>query len=437
MSPRAASLEAGRTRIAQGIGGGRVRTRTQLTVEVEIGLAGSLNPRRAAMRLLSVLRPELADWAALVLPDARNGALLLHGGEAVGFTGVVSRTAIAGTQLDRLLHTGNPVRVALGDDGDDGDDAALASLLPHPELRGQLADAGPAELLAVGLNARGTTLGALLLARRGGFDDEDTEFATRIAARAAISLDSARLYEERARIATVLTGALRPPSLPDIDNLRLAARYRPAAEHIDIGGDFYDVIGSGRDWLVTIGDVCGKGVEAAALTGRTRQSIRTAAHFDRHPAALLRALNSVLHDEGTDQFVTVLCTRIQVASDGSHADVEMATAGHPAPIVVRSDGRIEQLEIYGTASGMVPDVHYRTAVVRLQPGDSMLMFTDGVEEAHGADGMFGLERLVALLPAYAGAAADVICEAVEQRIIEYVDGRPHDDIALLAVTCGS
>ncbi len=105
--------------------------------------------------------------------------------------------------------------------------------------------------------------------------------------------------------------------------------------------------------------------------------------------------------------------------------------------MVRGDGRIEALEIYGTASGMVPDVHYRTAVVRLHPGDTMLMFTDGVEEAHGSEGMFGLERLIALLPAYAGAAGDVICEAVEQRIIEYVDGRPHDDIALLAVTCGN
>ena len=383
------------------------------------------------MRLLTLLRPELADWAVLALPDARTGVLRLQGGEAVGFTATVALATTAGTRLDRLLRTGN------NDVTEDTRDPALAGILPHPTLRGELLALGLDQLLAVGLNARGTTLGALLLARRGGFDAEDIAFAARLAARAAIALDSARLYEERGQIATVLTSALRPPSLPEVDHLRLAARYRPAAEHIDLGGDFYDVLGSGRDWLITLGDVCGKGVEAAAVTGRTRQSIRTAAHFDRHPAALLRALNSVLYEAGTDQFVTVLCARADVAPDGGHADVELAAAGHPAPIVLRTDGHVEQLEIFGTACGMVPGIEYRTISLRLHRGDTMLMFTDGVDEAHGAQGMFGVERLLGLLPAYAGAAPDVVCEAVEQHVVEYADGRPHDDIALLAVTCGS
>ena len=383
------------------------------------------------MRLLTLLRPELADWAVLALPDARTGVLRLQGGEAVGFTATVALATTAGTRLDRLLRTGN------NDVTEDTRDPALAGILPHPTLRGELLALGLDQLLAVGLNARGTTLGALLLARRGGFDAEDIAFAARLAARAAIALDSARLYEERGQIATVLTSALRPPSLPEVDHLRLAARYRPAAEHIDLGGDFYDVLGSGRDWLITLGDVCGKGVEAAAVTGRTRQSIRTAAHFDRHPAALLRALNSVLYEAGTDQFVTVLCARADVAPDGGHADVELAAAGHPAPIVLRTDGHVEQLEIFGTACGMVPGIEYRTISLRLHRGDTMLMFTDGVDEAHGAQGMFGVERLLGLLPAYAGAAPDVVCEAVEQHVVEYANGRPHDDIALLAVTCGS
>ncbi|KMO73829.1 PP2C family protein-serine/threonine phosphatase [Mycolicibacterium chubuense] len=383
------------------------------------------------MRLLTLLKPELADWAVLALPDARTGVLRLQGGEAVGFTATVPLATIAGTRLDRLLRTGNT------DVTTDARDPALAGILPQPLLRGELLALGLEQLLAVGLNARGATLGALLLARRGGFDAEDIEFATRLASRAAIALDSARLYEERGQIATVLSGALRPPSLPDVEHLRLAARYRPAAEHIDLGGDFYDVLGSDRDWLITLGDVCGKGVVAAAATGRTRQSIRTAAHFDRHPAALLRALNSVLYEAGTDQFVTVLCARVNVAADGAHADVELATAGHPAPILLRADGHVEHLEIFGAACGMVPGIEYRTISLRLHRGDTMLMFTDGVDEAHGAQGLFGVDRLLALLPAFAGAAPDVICEAVEQHVVEYVDGRPHDDIAMLAVTCGS
>lgn len=412
---------------------GVVRTRTEMAEEVEGGLIGSLNHRRTALRLLTLLRPEFADWAVLVLPDHRTGGLRLYGGNVLGFSDVIAHSSIAGTRLDRLLRTGNSV-VTDVDGASTGE--ALARILPHRQLRDEVSALGPAQLLAVGLNARGATLGALLMVRGDGFDTDDVAFARRIAPRAAIALDSARLYEERAQIAAVLTSALRPPSLPDVENIRLAARYRPAAAHLDIGGDFYDVIGAGRDWLLTLGDVCGKGVEAAALTGRTRQSIRTAAHFDRRPASLLSTLNNVLCESGTDQFVTVLCARLQVGAEGSHADIELSTAGHPAPIILRANGHCEQPDIFGTASGMVPDVGYRTLDLRLGTGDTMLMFTDGVEEARGADGLFGVERLLALLPAYAGAAPDVICEAVEQAVVEYVDGGPHDDIALLAVTCG-
>lgn len=118
-------------------------------------------------------------------------------------------------------------------------------------------------------------------------------------------------------------------------------------------GDFYDVHGAAGDWLFALGDVCGKGVEAAALTGRTRQSIRTAAHFDRRPEVVLEALNSVLHEAESGQFVTVVCARVRPQPDG-HADVDLAVAGHPAPIVLRADGRVEQLEVFGTAAGCAP-----------------------------------------------------------------------------------
>jgi phosphoserine phosphatase RsbU/P len=282
-------------------------------------------------------------------------------------------------------------------------------------------------------------LGALLLARVGerGFDADEVGFAQRLASRAAVALDSARLYEERGRIAAALQHGLRPPVLPEVEGVRVAARYRPTAEHLEIGGDFYDVHGAAGDWLFALGDVCGKGVEAAALTGRTRQSIRTAAHFDRRPEVVLDALNSVLHEAESDQFVTVVCARVRPHSDGSHADVDLAVAGHPAPILLRPDGRVEQLEVYGTAAGVRAQSRYRPSSIRLDRGDTMLMYTDGVDEARGADGFFGVDRLMALLPAYAGAAPDVVCEAVEQHVLEFLDGQPHDDIALLAVTCGT
>ena len=336
--------------------------------------------------------------------------------------------------MQRVLRTGATELRHVGMSGDA--EADLASMIPHPRLVAEAATMRPADMLAVGLTARGTTIGALVLIRceGRGFGDSDIAVAERVATSAAMALDSARLYEERGRVASVLQRSLRPASLPEIDGVRMAARYRPAAEHLDVGGDFYDVHGRGEDWLLSLGDVCGKGVEAAALTGRTRQSIRTASYFDCRPQAVLGALNSVLFDEHTREFVTVVCARIR--RDDAGLAVEVASAGHPAPIVLRSDGRVEQVDVHGTAAGMVAEVEYEPASLHLETGDTMLMFTDGIDEAMGADGFYGLERLLALLPAYAGADPEVVCGAIEQNVLEYLDGRAHDDIALLAVSCG-
>jgi sigma-B regulation protein RsbU (phosphoserine phosphatase) len=413
------------------------RARAELAEGIAVGLAGSLNLRRSALRLLTLVRPDIADWAMLVLPDIDTGELLLAGGEDVTATRVLSRAVVADRHLGRVLRTGRTelLHVALDTASADG----LSSMVPDDLMRRQAASLRPADVLGLGLTARGITFGALVLVRGQGrgFDADEVAFAERIAARAAVPLDSARLYEERARIAAALADSLRPPSLPDIEGLRLAARYRPAAEHLEIGGDFYDVHGAGDDWLFSLGDVCGKGAQVAALTGRTRQSIRTAAHFDRRPAPLLSAVSTVLHEAGAAPFVTVICARVRTSRDGERADVELVAAGHPAPIVLRADGSVAQLPATGTAAGMLRDVTYQAAHVELRRGDILLMFTDGIDEARGADGFYGVERLLRLLPAYAGAAPDTVCEAIEQDVIEFLDGKPHDDMALLAISCGA
>jgi serine phosphatase RsbU (regulator of sigma subunit) len=403
---------------------------------IEYGLTGSLNVRRTALQVLRLLQPNVADWAVLVLPDSRTGGLSVHGGDDVGYTEVVSRGAAAGLALDRVLRTGRRELLHFGRPGEGPADHGMSGIVRHPRLRDEVEALRPADVLLLGLTARGATVGALLLTRGQGrgFDADDVAAAERIAGRAALALDSARLYEERGRVAEVLARSLRPPVLPQVDGLRLAARYRPAAEHIEISGDFYDVYGADGDWLLALGDVSGKGIDAAALTGQTRQSIRTAAYFDRRPAAVLAALNTVLYEPGSDQFVTVVCARMRPAAD--HTDVEIAVAGHPPPIVLRTDGTVEQVEISGTAIKVAPHPDYRSAQVRLSRGDTLLMYTDGVDEARGADGFYGIERLLALLPAYAGAAPGIVCEAIERDVIEFVDGGPHDDIALLAVTSG-
>ena len=406
-----------------------LRAHEQLAEAIAVDLGGSLNLRRTALKLIGLIQPGLADWAMVVLPDSRTGEVVILG-DADPTGVVVRRAALEGLPLDRILRTGHTEQI---------EGSELSGLVPIEPFRQSAEALAPAEALGFGLTARGTTFGVLVLLRRAndGFSADDIAFAQRIAARASLGLDSARLYEETARVASVLQQHLRPPALPDIAGVRLAARYRPAGEQLDIGGDFYDVTGQDDDWLVALGDVGGKGVEAAAVTGQARQSILTAAYFDRHPPAVLSAVNSVLHKTSSSQFVTVLCARLRPHRDGTHVDVDLANAGHPAPLVLRADGRVDQVDVYGTAAGVVAEMHYGAATLRLEPGDTMLMFTDGVDEARGNAGQYGMERLHSLLPAYAGAPPEIVCEAVERDVMEYLDGRPHDDMALFAVTCST
>ncbi|WP_433160537.1 PP2C family protein-serine/threonine phosphatase [Kribbella sp. CA-247076] len=407
--------------------------RRELVEEVGQAMAGSLNPRRSVLQLLDSLCPELADWVVVVLSNPRTGGLQLFGGNDVASMIKVSRRAVAGLALDRVLATGltEVLHVAL-----DGVEDGLGSLVPHQGLRDQAVALRPADVLGIGLTARGTTFGALIAVRGQGrgFGPDDIAVAEQVAARAALALDSARMYEQRARIASALQASLLPPDLPVVPGVDLGARYRPAMEQLDVGGDFYDVFGADDDWLVVLGDVCGKGVDAAVLTGRARQSLRTAAHFERDPAALLSALNAVFVEDISHRFITLVCLRVRPDADGT-LSVGVAVAGHSAPILVRADGSVGEVAAEGTVLGVVPVADYETVTVRLEAGDRLVMYTDGVEEARGDDGFYGHARLVGLLRQYAGAAADVLCAAIEQDVVEYLDGRAHDDIAVLALGC--
>lgn len=402
--------------------------------DVEIALDGSLNLRRTVLRLLTAVRPALADWAVLAMPDDKTGGLAVHGGTDVAFSAVISRSSASERGLDQVLRTGQRLhRYA----EHDMSPAEIGDRLRHAGLADELARLRPVDVLTLPLTARGATLGVFVLARTDGrrFDADTIVDAERVATRAAVALDSARLYEERGRLATVLQRTLRPPQLPQLTGFSVAARYRPSVEHLEVGGDFYDVLGSDDDLLVALGDVCGKGVDTAALTLQARQTIRTAAHFDRSPDRVIDALNSVLCGQKVGTFVTALYARVRSGPDGRPAQADIAAAGHPGPILIRADGHVEQVDVSGIAAGVRPGARYRPATVQLHRGDTMLMFTDGVEEARRDERLYGVNRLLEMLSPYAGAGGEVICEAVERDVLEYLDGEPHDDMALLAVTC--
>jgi len=170
--------------------------RAQMAEEA-LSLSGSLNVRRTVVSLITLFRPRLADWATLVMPDSVTGGLVLFGGNDASFSTVVARDSVARPGLDRILRTGRTeLRVAA--EAVPADE--LSSMIPYPELRAEAVELRPGAVLGLGLTARGTTLGALVIVRGHGrgFDDDEVAFAERIASRAAMALASARMYEERA-----------------------------------------------------------------------------------------------------------------------------------------------------------------------------------------------------------------------------------------------
>ncbi len=235
-----------------------------------------------------------------------------------------------------------------------------------------------------------------------------------------------------AQLARTLQRSLLPPHLPSIDGLEIAAHYEAAGDGSDVGGDFYDVFESARrDWSIVIGDVCGKGPEAAALTGLVRYTTRAAAIQTRRPRLVLNLVNEAVLRQHPEQFCTVAYVRLRPEGDG--ARLTISCAGHPLPLALRGDGTVEPVGVPGRVLGPFPELGAVDRLVRLDRGDALLLYTDGVTEARGADGFFGDERLRATLQSCAGSSADDTVKTVERTLNDFHGGRPRDDIAFVVL----
>lgn len=332
----------------------------------------------------------------------------------------------------------------------------------HPDVRAALKDAQqrtavrpapiPAALLtALGVPAAvGRTLsqpdsGVLVIMPLAGVDGDESILAVaaenlpsmtelgEFAGRAARAITAAGIYEERLTLARTLRESLVPAPLPDIVGVDLGAAYQPAQEATEIGGDFYDVTArpDGR-WALSIGDVCGKGVDAAVLTGQVRQSLRTAALVTDDPASTLRLVNQTLLSGDGTTFITAAFGLLE--SDGSALGIRLSSGGHPPPLLLR--GRhVSIVDVQGTLLGMLSTASFQTVSVTLRPGDVLLLYTDGAPEARGPGGMLGIEPISKVLADSVGLPAQAITERILQLVVEHLHGWPHDDIALLAVRC--
>ena len=289
------------------------------------------------------------------------------------------------------------------------------------------------------LGARGAVLGALtlwIMRPAKAFDEVARRTAKRLADRAALALDNARLHEQQAHIASVLQHSLLPRSLPEINGFEASSRFLPAGEAYEVGGDFYDVFRSGSGtWTAVIGDVCGKGPEAASLTALARYTVRTASSPDNTPSQVLRTLHDSISSDHADlRFCTAALAQIQAPSNGrGTARLTVALGGHPLPLILRKNGQVDSVGEPGTLLGALPSPVIADADATLAVGDSLILYTDGMLDVRDRGSRDDPDWLVKELGKASGKTADEIAERLAQSAIKRHGGEPRDDIAVLVL----
>jgi hypothetical protein len=306
-----------------------------------------------------------------------------------------------------------------------------------PERKRLLKELGMRSVIVVPIEAQGHVLGALTLVMaesKRRFGPGDLALAEELGSRAGLAIENARLYTERDHIAATLQRALLPPSLPEVEGLELRAFYRPAtAGRQVVGGDFYDVFPvAGDAWMLVMGDACGKGAEAAALTGLVRYTARALAARESSPAAILAGINdTLLRSVEGEEFSTVAVVRVEPTRDG--ARIVSSVGGHPRPVILRRDGTIRAVGETAVLVGAFEDATYGEAVARILRGETLILYTDGLTSKDEGDAFTDSGRLPRALQPLAGATASEVLALIEDHVARRTEGDPNDDVAVLAL----
>ncbi len=236
-------------------------------------------------------------------------------------------------------------------------------------------------------------------------------------------------------LVTTLQAGLRPPVLPQVAGLDLAVRFHPAGAGTELAGDFYDVFQtSDGTWGFIVGDVCGKGVAAAQVAAFALHTVSAVAMQTSSPASILKYLNRAMFARtfDADMFLTAVCGTFAIGDDAVY--VTLACAGHPPPIVRRSDGRTKPIAMSGNLIGSFANVVIEDNYLQLDPGDAMIVLTDGVLEARGRGGFIDESDVFATIESgETSAGADAIAERIERIALQFCDESASDDIAVLVV----
>ncbi|MGO9342119.1 MAG: SpoIIE family protein phosphatase [Acidimicrobiales bacterium] len=409
--------------------------------EVSAVVAGSLDYRDTIRGAVDTLVPSFADMATVHLIDEWGG--LVRGG-------VAHRDPAVQTMLRNAdqLHIHERRGVLKAAQMADGATVLRSDLRSDEQIvedeghRRTIDAIGIRSTIIVPLVARSKTIGLLSLMRLEGsepFDEVDRALAEEIGRRTAVAIDNARLHRNRAEVARTLQATLLPPELPDVPGADLAAQYHSAGDGVEVGGDFYDVFSLSDDrWVLMIGDVCGTGPAAAALTSQIRHGARVAARAGLRPAAVVPAINASLIDTiQAGRFCTMVYAEL-VARHGVLV-LQVICAGHPPPIVVR-DGYAQELPVRGPLLGVVPFARFSPLETTIHPGEVMVLVTDGAIEARaavgGADGrrgFYGQDRLAGVIEEHAFEPAGAIAQSIANSVIEFGGGRLADDLAILVL----
>jgi len=406
------------------------RRRLQFLIDATANLDTSLDPQRALRRIAGTALPELAELCVIDLVD---------GGGSITTTVAAATDPALAARVETMHHDEppdlqptSPIAQALAT----REPCVLA--IPPGEAAAQpptdgerrlMRDSGFRAIAAIPMVARGRLLGAISFLRPRRFGAGHLAVLEDLSGRASLAFDNARLYAERAHVAHTLRRSLMPAALPVVPGLQLESFFQPMAAGSEVGGDFYDVFGDRNSLWLVVGDVCGKGAEAAVLTGFLRHTTIAYAREQAGPAGVLTRVNRAMLDHDFDgRFATAILVRLDLR--GGEVQMTVATAGHPGALVSRSRGTAEELGADGTLLGVFPDPHIHECSTTLQPGDALALYTDGLAEAQAPRRVLSVEQMVDRL---AGARPRSAREAIDS-LLSLVDLRNgvRDDIAILA-----
>jgi len=296
---------------------------------------------------------------------------------------------------------------------------------------------GVRSAITVALSGRGRVTGTLTLCvawSRRRYRKDDAHFAWILSGRVALALDNSGLFADleraegaRAEIAETLQHGLLPSPVPDIPGWSLAAMYRPAGAENEVGGDFYDAFRVAGGWMLVIGDVTGRGAQAASVTALARYTLRTAAVLTNNPLVALATLNRALLARRGGALCSIAALAL---SEDPREPVRIAIAGHPPPLLIDGE-RVDEVAGGDPVLGAFADAEWRISHCALEPGQQLVMITDGIAEAAGEGGRFGEQRLRAQL-AGAGNPAEAV-RRLEGALHSFTSGALDDDAAILAI----